>query len=258
MARTRYDACVAQIKADLGTDYGESLDPTRLDYWLSRGVGWFNNLHPDGWPWVMAHVSIENKNEDLEIIKATGAAGADWPSGEALPRLNGISVVKTRHSSAQKWRPAKYRPWHAISNDPRYNRTAGTTEHQEFFSLKSDYSGTAGERPVVTLETFKYSFAAATLDYEIDYLIRSPAVAAGTNADDAFLWEDSDWDDLPVYMAELFGAHELRLQEVFERSASLAKMRAAQVMQGVGVHVTRLVLPPERIIRQPAIVDSGE
>ena len=260
MARARYDKVVAQIQADLRQERGRGLDSTRLDSAITDAADWFLSTHPDGWRFAQVHVESGALTESVSIRGEDGAADTPFT---ALPRLSGLWIVKTQiGGTSGDWKPLKHRPWQTISQMAVYNRTASTTEllNQTYWSFKIAGTITATKFAVWTLETFPYSYAGSDAQkpyYQIDYRRQTPTFAAGTNADDAFIWEDDSWDRIITYMAESFIAHELNdiIPGVFDRAWGMARELASRALRDDGVSNRRIHLPPPFLTRRTADED---
>lgn len=238
MAATLYTALSEEIKADLRVAQGRTLDATRLASAWTTAIDWFLGLHPDGWPGMWISVTSAAANETLSVQTDTGALGATFP---VLPRLSPDWVVRAK-VSAGTWMPLSYLPWgDVIHRKSVYNRTATTTLHQKYWSIKVDGTVTTGKKSVITLESFPRSYATNLLTYEIDYRRASPT-AGGANADDAFFWPNRSHDQIPKYFAEALIAHELNdiIPGVFDRAWGLARELAARALVDSGVQRSRI------------------
>ena len=261
MARLRYDKCVAQIKADLRQTQGRDLDATRLDQMLTVAANWFMSINPNGWPWMLVQSETTDAdpstiNESLSVRTNAGVWDAThFPVPPRLP--GGILQVRTRNgnAAAAKWRTLKPLSWNRLINmSDVYNRTAGTTQNQIYWALKYVGDDTATKFTTITIETYPYSYATADLFYRLDYYRQTPPIAAGANADDAFIWLDDVYDYIVLYFAEALMAHELGdvVTGVFERAWGLARELAHKALVSAGVSERRIKLPPPWIVRPSA------
>jgi len=208
MATARYDRVIAQMGQWLGGGVGRGLDTTRRDQWLNQGINYLCGLKQ--WNWRNVHIESGAANESLGIRDADDALASYIP---LAPRYDGFWTVKTRVSDTGDWFPCRKFSWQQISQrTDDFNRTATTTAAQKFWAFKYDHNATATKVPVLTIETFPYSYATSILYYQIDYQAQSPRVAegaAGANADDAFIWPDDDLDYIVALYAAMYGAMEI-------------------------------------------------
>ena len=246
MARTRYDACVAQIKADLRQDRGREVSDTRIGQMLTVAVNWFMDTNPNRWPWSLVQAQSIAANETLSIQTDEAALGATF---SIEPALNGIYSVRTQvGGTTGDWKDLIHQPWITAIRSPWYNRDATTTLNQQYWSIK--VTATAGKTPAYTLETFPYSYATNILYYQIDYRRKTPVVAAGENADDAFMWDDQAWDYAVLYLAEALLAHEIGNRDLVAEAWGFARELTRNILRGSGVEEHRIKLPPPFIMRE--------
>lgn len=243
----RYTAVVNQIKADLNVTRGSDWNDARADALLTAASNYFLTHNPDGWPFAMDQVTSAAADQSLSVQTDADALGATF-TGHREPNYYtpAIWVVKTNLTGASgSWKDLKYRTWTTMSRSPDYNRTATSTANQRYWSVKVGGSSTATKRPTVTIETFPYSYATNLLYYQIDYQIETPVIATGTNADDAFIWEDQAWDmSIVGYIAEAMIAHEQNKPDYYNRAWYMGREFLKSTLLSAGVEEHRIHLPP--------------
>lgn len=175
------------------------------------------------------------------------------------PKLSALWIVKTQvGASSGSWKPLPYVPWRTMSNRTGYNRTAATITNQKLWSIKNVGSSVADKFNAITLETFPYSYVAATdaaaLYYQLDYFRKTPTITAGASADDAFIWDEVAWDYIIIYVAEAMVAHELGILDKRDGAWFLARTLAQSALRTSGVIARRIHLPPPWLARTPTEV----
>jgi len=205
---TRYDRVVAQMQQWLGGAVGRSLDTKRRDEWVNMGINFLCGLKQ--WNWLNVHIGSGSNNESLEIRDEDDNLAGYVP---LAPRYDGFWTVKTRVNNTGDWFPCRKFSWQQLSQrTDDYNRTDTATAAQKFWAFKYDQDAAVGKVPVLTIETFPFSYQAEILYYQIDYQAQSPRIiegAPGADADKAFIWPDDDLDYIVALYAAMYGAMEI-------------------------------------------------
>jgi len=217
--------------------------------------------------------------QSQSITVMTGGAVAStfkWynASGTApAPKLNGTMSVKTKTSITGDWKPLGYRDWLTMCQMKQFNRTALTAANlatnQDLWSIKiARESADAGANtyPTVTIELFPYSYTSANWYVMIDYTRESPTVAAGSNADDAFIWAlnssatstNLNFESAMMYFAEMLAFYQIGNQDKMQTAWSMAQLFGEHILKSAGVPANRIHIGPPFVLRPVKVSDNAE
>ncbi len=270
MASTRYNAIVTQMNADLGETYGRSISTATKLLFLNQAIDWFCGINPLQWNFMRVQLTpgnTEKLTHTITIKDGSGAAGTDWKwynvAGSApFPKFNGVMSVKTKLTPTADWRALGFRPFGDISQQKAFNRIATTTANQELWSIKISNMASASAYPIYTLETYPYSYASASLYYQIDYIRESPAITTelitADNADNSIIWANRNWDNIIMFMAEALCFYQIGNLDKMQSAYSWAKMFAESALRDSGVPANRIHLPPFWVMKPPQLVENAD
>ena len=247
-SRVRYDNVLDEIDNTMG--FRQTADrPDNIDVVLSHSAFIMAAQHPDGWSWMREHVEKTSQDESITIDTSLDT--------NIMPHTHGIWTVRTKNTGGG-YEALDFVPWPEMMNSRKSIRSEGSTANQELWTVKWD-GGAA------TIETYPYSYASATLSYDISYIRRLEAIAAGVNADGTFIWPVvsgsgatfSPYDLALAHIACLYLCLHTENHNRFVLVRAIAETELKALLATEGAPVSAVKLEPARVLRATEILGSS-
>jgi len=249
MASTvRYNAVLAEIDYTMG--WRRAADrASNIDTILNHAAFIMASQHPYGWSWLREHLIKATQDESITIDASLDA--------NIMPHTHGIWTVRTKIGSGD-YEALEYIDYPDLMNSRKSIRAASTTANQSIWTILWDGG-------VASIETYPFSYATTLLTYDITFIRRLEAIAAGADADATFIWPVisgaaatfSPYDMALAHIACLYLLLHTGDYQKFMLTRAVAETELQALLEIEGAPTSAVKLEPARVLRAVEIVGES-